>query len=199
MWKPLPRHRAATGGSDDDSSDGSDATGIGEEETMADAWRHNKHTLYELAVQKGGFWMERFAVDFASLRNKREPRSLREDFCGTFSNCCSWVQMHGENTAVGVDNDPEVLEFGKEEFGASYSMLEEEQQQRIRVVLGDVLVPSPAASSLPTACATKAKASAHGPNGANGPSGAGPFDLICALNFSYSVFKERATLVQVRS
>lgn len=77
--------------------------------------------------------------------------------------------MHPENTAVGIDNDPGVLKWGLEEFGSVYSALEEEDQSRITVVEQDLLQPVQNQK---------------------------PFDIICALNFSYSYFKPRQALVQ---
>lgn len=146
------------GGSAEDDSEG----------TMASSWSHNLHFLYEIAVQEGGFDMQRFSEHFRSIR-KRDARSLREDFCGTFSNCCSWVEMHPENTALGIDNDPEVLKWGLEEFGSVYSSLEEDDQRRISVLEQSVLKPVQDRN---------------------------PFDVVCALNFSYSYFKKRETLLQ---
>ena len=39
----------------------------------------------------------------------RTARTLREDFCGTFSVCCEWVKRDKENEAWGVDLEPECL------------------------------------------------------------------------------------------
>ena len=61
---------------------------------------------------------------------KRDAHRLREDFCGTFLHCCEWVSFHEGNTAVGVDNDAAVLEWGREEFGSPYAMLDEAEQVR---------------------------------------------------------------------
>jgi hypothetical protein len=117
--------------------------------------------------------MERFAANFKALQN-REPRRLREDFCGTFLHCCEWVSMHKNNTAVGVDNDAEVLSWARDEFGSPFGLLDEEEQARIQTFEQDVLKTTVAA----------------GGDAKNG------FDLICALNFSYSIFKERAKLLE---
>ena len=37
------------------------------------------------------------------------PRTLREDFCGTFATCCAWVGLDPERRAVGVDRDAEAI------------------------------------------------------------------------------------------
>ena len=80
-----------------------------------------------IVVIHGGGWMEDFARDFVALR-ERPARSLREDFCGSLSNSCAWVRMHGDNTSVAVDNDAEVLQWGREELDSSYSRLDEAER-----------------------------------------------------------------------
>jgi len=44
----------------------------------------------------------------------REPRRLREDFCGSALFASEWVKSRREREAVGVDLDPVVLAWGRE-------------------------------------------------------------------------------------
>lgn len=94
--------------------------------------------------------------------NDCEPRVFREDFCGTFANCCEWVKLGDEFVAHGVDLDAEPLSYGRQHY---YSKLKEKQQSRLHVHEANVLQ-----ASLPRA------------------------DLVCALNFSYFIFKTRSEL-----
>jgi hypothetical protein len=83
--------------------------------------------------------------------------------------------MHPKNVAIGVDNDPEVLKFGLEHFGSVYSGLENEEQTRVTVLQQDVGTP--------------------GCNDGTSRLNLGLFDIVCAQNFSYSVFKKRSKLL----
>ncbi|MFO0748862.1 MAG: class I SAM-dependent methyltransferase [Myxococcota bacterium] len=65
-----------------------------------------------------------------------EPRTLREDFCGTFVNCCAWVASGPDKVAHGVDLDPEPLAYGREHFLPGLS---ERQRQRVHVHQKNVL------------------------------------------------------------
>jgi SAM-dependent methyltransferase len=96
--------------------------------------------------------------------NKSEPTVMREDFCGTFALCCEWVKLDETKRAIGLDIDPEPLEYGASQY---LSELTASQQKRVTTKQRDVLVRYRAAS-----------------------------DIICALNFSYFCFHERATLLR---
>jgi SAM-dependent methyltransferase len=67
----------------------------------------------------------------------RKARSFREDFCGTASASCEWVRLGRKNIAIGVDIDPEVLQWGREH---RLSRLTQKQQQRVSLVHGDVML-----------------------------------------------------------
>jgi len=98
------------------------------------AQRADRHELYEKSVQSAGDECA-FALDtFRGLRN-RAPLSLREDFCGTASVACHWVTLGRQNRAVGVDLDPEVLEWGRHRHVAT---LTRAQQQRLELLQADV-------------------------------------------------------------
>ncbi len=65
----------------------------------------------------------------------RRPRSVREDFCGTASMCCEWVKHGKNNTAIGVDIDPEVLAWGRKH---NLSRLRPDARLRVSLVQDDV-------------------------------------------------------------
>jgi SAM-dependent methyltransferase len=67
-----------------------------------------------------------------------EPRTLREDFCGTFANCCAWVQLGSSRRAIGVDLDAEPLEYGCARY---WTLLRPAEQARVQIIRGNVLDP----------------------------------------------------------
>ena len=66
---------------------------------------------------------------------QRKPRSLREDFCGTFSVCCEWVKSQKGRTAWGIDLCPETLQWGRDNL---LSELKPAQAKRVTVLQQDV-------------------------------------------------------------
>ncbi len=122
-----------------------------------------KHLLYEQAVQSVDADIEFIEKEFKNLR-KRDPRSLREDFGGTGYLSCEWVKRHSDNNAWAIDLDPEPVNYGKNRH---YKTLNEEQSQRMKYIMGNVL------------------------DNQNFKS-----DVIVAFNFSYFIFKKRAQLVE---
>ena len=80
------------------------------EPTLAE--RADIHELYELSVQSVDTEVEFLDETFKSLRG-RKALSFREDFCGTASAACQWVRSAPNRTAIGVDNDPAVLDWGR--------------------------------------------------------------------------------------
>ncbi|NNL64782.1 MAG: class I SAM-dependent methyltransferase [Myxococcales bacterium] len=94
----------------------------------------DKYALYQRAVQVPEsdvrFLRRVFRQTFG-----RDPRSLREDFCGTAALCCAWVEAHGSNFAFGVDLDPEPLAWGREH---NVGALPEEATKRVELIEGDV-------------------------------------------------------------
>jgi hypothetical protein len=72
----------------------------------------DKHAYYIEAVQsvEHDAWLYR---DFFRQARKCDPRSLREDFCGTHALACEWVKLHLDNTALALDLDPAPLEYGR--------------------------------------------------------------------------------------
>jgi hypothetical protein len=76
------------------------------------AQRADRHVLYEESVQDVAGEYRFVSKTFRKLRGRRAQR-MREDFCGTASMSCEWVRRHHNNTAIGVDVDPEVLAWGR--------------------------------------------------------------------------------------
>lgn len=98
------------------------------------AQQADKYVCYQHSVQEPDADFPLIERVFRRHRG-RPPRSLREDFCGTATFACAWVQRHRENTAVGIDLDPEPLGWGARNNVAA---LTPEQQARIKLVEGDV-------------------------------------------------------------
>lgn len=123
----------------------------------------DKYFYYHASVQNPESDIEYLSNAYKELKGK-EALVLREDFCGTFANCCKWVSTDPERQAVGVDLDPEPVEYGRKHY---LSALDSDEQSRVKIVLQDVLN-----KDLPSA------------------------DIICALNFSYNIFKARSELLK---
>jgi SAM-dependent methyltransferase len=100
---------------------------------MAD--KADRHELYEAAVQNVEDECAFVADTFRSVRG-REARSSREACSGTASASCEWVRRDEANSAVGVDIDSEVLEWGRRN---RLSRLTEDQARRVELRQGDVL------------------------------------------------------------
>ncbi|WP_246156137.1 methyltransferase domain-containing protein [Thiohalocapsa marina] len=73
-------------------------------------------------------------TEFQRLRG-RAPRTLREDFCGTAAVCREWVRRDPNNHAVGIDLDPEVLDWARAE---ALARLAPEAGNRVRLQCADV-------------------------------------------------------------
>jgi len=94
----------------------------------------DRHVLYEKSVQCVATEYKFVNKTFQQLR-KRRARHLREDFCGTAGMCCEWVRRKPDNTAVGVDIDPEVLKWGREH---NLSSLKSDARMRVSLLQEDV-------------------------------------------------------------
>jgi hypothetical protein len=94
----------------------------------------DKHELYELAVQEPE--AESDLVDQVwKERRGRIAHSIREDFCGTAAVCVDWVKRRRNNTAIGVDLDANVLQWGGDR---AKRLLKPTQLQRMKLIQGDV-------------------------------------------------------------
>lgn len=108
------------------------------------ARKADKYLLYEQAVQCPESEIDFVSSTFRRLRG-RPARRLREDFCGTASVCCEWVRRHGDNTAVGVDLNPVVLEWSRHN---RLPELTPAQARRVFLVNNDVLKARPAPADI---------------------------------------------------
>jgi len=93
------------------------------------------HELYEKSVQNVEYEVEFLQTTFREIRG-RTAHVFREDFCGTASTCCQWVKQGGDYQAIGVDIDPSVLEWGRQN---RLSRLPAVDQARVRLIEGDVM------------------------------------------------------------
>lgn len=75
------------------------------------AERADKYQLYQWSVQSPGDDID-FAVDVYHEARGKQPRHLREDFCGTALVAATWLRRGARYTAEGFDLDPEPLEWG---------------------------------------------------------------------------------------
>ena len=101
--------------------------------TAAD--RADRFRLYELAVQSPPADVDFVDRTFRQLR-ARTPRTLREDFCGSGAICREWVSRRRTNRAYGIDLDPLVLDWARDQ---RLTTLDPHQRRRIRLLRQDVL------------------------------------------------------------
>lgn len=102
----------------------------------------DRYAYYHAAVQSPDADCEFVSDTYKELRGKR-PTILREDFCGTFAVCCNWVKRGKNNRALGVELDPEPLNYGREKY---LSKLKPAQRERVQLIQGSVLTaPAPLA------------------------------------------------------
>lgn len=130
--------------------------------------RPHLFALYQAAVQSPEAEIDFIDRAFRRLKG-RLPRTLREDFCGTGLLACQWAGRRPGNLARGLDLDPKPLKWGEEN---NRGPLRAHVRERVQLVRADVLKPP----ALPV----EARAG---------------FDVVAALNFSYWIFHERATLL----
>jgi len=103
-----------------------------QKETLAS--QADKYDLYLQSVQEPDH-EARFLNRIYKDAYGRPARILREDFCGTFAVCCSWVRGRPKRKAIGVDIDPEPLEWGKRH---NLKKLSEKAQRRLELIQDDV-------------------------------------------------------------
>lgn len=101
--------------------------------TIADT--ADRHVYYEDSVQCVESEIDFVDATYKKLR-KRKAKSLREDFCGTTNTSCEWIKRRNTNTAIGVDLDSEVLEWGQKNKVAK---LKADQAKRLTVINDNVI------------------------------------------------------------
>ena len=99
------------------------------------AQREDKYDLYQKSVQEPE---ADISLIYRVFKNHygRQPRLLREDFCGTAYLACEWVRTRAENRAWAIDLDPVPLEWG---YRHNVAKLRPEQAARIKLIEGNVL------------------------------------------------------------
>ena len=95
----------------------------------------DRHHLYELSVQCAEAEID-FVDDVFRRLRKRRATLLREDFCGTANVCCEWVKRGHKRRAIGIDLDPEVLDWGRRN---NLSQLSKKKRERITLLQQNVL------------------------------------------------------------
>lgn len=95
----------------------------------------SKFRLYEAAVQNPR-WQVDYLPQFHRWLTGKEPRSMREDFCGSAAISCEWVKKSNKNQALGLDIDPEPLDYAK---NVNRAALPEEAQKRLKILKQNVL------------------------------------------------------------
>ena len=95
----------------------------------------DRYAHYIEAVQSVEHDVELYRDLFKQARRK-EPRFLREDFCGTHALSCEWVKLHRDNRAIALDLDPEPLEYGRTH---AETTLNTSQHSRLQVFQKNVL------------------------------------------------------------
>lgn len=94
----------------------------------------DRYQLYQTSVQTPDYEVDFFNRVYKAAYGQK-PLILREDFCGTHAVCCDWVRRGKDRIAVGVDLDPEPLQWGIEH---NQSKLPDSQRQRIELIKDDV-------------------------------------------------------------
>lgn len=97
---------------------------------ISDKKNFDKYDLYRRSVQSPDTDVCFLRKVYRDLK-KKDPRVFREDFCGTFALSCEWVRLSPKFKAIGVDLDPEPLEYGRSH---NLSKLSEKQQPRIQLL-----------------------------------------------------------------
>lgn len=105
------------------------------EETFYTAATADKHVLYQESVQGVELEID-YVRDIFFESRKRKLLSIREDFCGTALSACEWVSRDPGHTAVAVDIDASVLDWGRE---YNIAALTASQQKQISLKQADVL------------------------------------------------------------
>jgi len=123
----------------------------------------DKYKLYEESVQCHDADVDFINEQFEKVYGQK-PLVLREDFGGTGLLACEWVKQSSDHRGYAIDLDPEPMNFGK---GTHYSILSDEEQDRMHYIEGNVLAPYPFRA-----------------------------DVTVAFNFSYFIFKRRKDLVE---
>lgn len=94
----------------------------------------DKYQLYVESVQCVDADID-FVVDTFKEVRGRKPRILKEDFCGSFAAAVDFVARSKKNSAIAVDLDEEVLDWGRKNNLPKLAGREDD----LKIILGDVL------------------------------------------------------------
>lgn len=97
----------------------------------------DKYALYIQSVQQADADVRFFRELYRQLKG-RAPKTLREDFCGTFGVCCEWVKLGPDYRAYGRDLGEEPVRYGTENI---LSKLTPDQRSRVKIELKNALEP----------------------------------------------------------
>lgn len=122
----------------------------------------DRHALYQESVQDPVEDVRTVKL-IATEMSGRSPQSIREDFCGTAIFSTEWVRGNPATTAVGVDLDASVVDWGRARHVAELG----DGDGSLELLIGDVLQPD-----------------------------GRRFDVVCAMNFSYFIFKQRREMLE---
>lgn len=95
----------------------------------------DKYEYYHQAVQSADTDVVFLRKAYRELRGKN-PKVFREDFCGTFALSCEWIKLGPQMQSIGVDLDPEPLEYGRSHH---LPKLKPDQQKKLHLLEGNVL------------------------------------------------------------
>ncbi len=95
----------------------------------------DKHHFYQNSVQCVEAEIDFVADTYRALKG-RGAVTLREDFCGTAQTACEWIGRGDQHRAWGVDLDPLVLQWGRDN---NLSRLRPDQQSRIELLEANVM------------------------------------------------------------
>ncbi|KYG62584.1 hypothetical protein AZI87_14885 [Bdellovibrio bacteriovorus] len=98
----------------------------------------DKYELYRKAVQSAENDVVFIRDTYKELKGKN-PRTFREDFCGTFALSTEWIKLNPRHESVGIDLDPEPMAYGRQNYLVK---LRPEQQRRMKLIEGNVLDPN---------------------------------------------------------
>lgn len=95
-----------------------------------------KYELYEAAVQAPDYDVDFFQREYKKYSGNKKSITFREDFCGTGQLSCAWVKENKNYKAIGLDLDPEPVDYGKKVHLAALSKSE---QKRMSYQMCDVM------------------------------------------------------------
>jgi hypothetical protein len=87
----------------------------------------DRHALYLVSVQDPLSEVERISKLYSELFHK-DALSLREDFAGTFALSCCWVQSDEKRSAIAIELDRSILDYGEKNYWVN---LEDDQKKRL--------------------------------------------------------------------